>query len=90
VDYLRHLNKVVKPTGRLCVIEMNSAIGTGRGAEHAWSPGLLTQQAEQAGWILVRCELMTGTYHFIAIFVQKELFPPQSSRVGRGRAAGNN
>ena len=88
VDYLRHLRKVVKPTGRLCVIEMNPALGSGRGTEHAWPPGLLIQQAEEAGWILVRCELMTGTYHFIAIFVQKELFPPQPSR-GR-RAAGNN
>lgn len=88
VDYLSHLRKVIKPTGRLCVIEMNPALGSGRSKEHAWSPGLLIQQAEEAGWILVRCELMTGTYHFIAIFVQKELFPPQSSR--GGRAAGNN
>jgi ubiquinone/menaquinone biosynthesis C-methylase UbiE len=88
VDYLRHLRKVVKPAGRLCVIEMNSALGSGRSKEHTWSPGLLIQQAEEAGWILVRCELMTGTYHFIAIFVQKELFPPQPSR--RRRATGNN
>jgi ubiquinone/menaquinone biosynthesis C-methylase UbiE len=88
VDYLRHLHTIVKPTGRLCVIEMNSALGSGRGAEHAWSPGLLIQQAEEAGWILVRCELMTGTYHFIAIFVQKELFPPQPS--GGGRATERN
>ena len=88
VDYLRHLKKVVKPTGRLCVIEMNPALGSGRGRQHAWPPGLLIQQAEEAGWILVRCELMTGTYHFIAIFVQKELFPPQPSR-GR-QQAGND
>jgi len=83
VDYLRHLRKVINPDGRLCVIEMNSALGSGRGRDHALSPGLLIQQAEEAGWILVRCELMTGTYHFIAIFVQKELFPPQPSRGGR-------
>ena len=82
-DYLRHLHTIVKPAGRLCVIEMNLALGSGRGAGHAWSPGLLIQQAEEAGWILVRCELMTGTYHFIAIFVQKELFPPQPSIGGR-------
>jgi len=88
VDYLRHLRKVVKPTGRLCVIEMNPALASGRSKEHAWSPGLLIQQAEEAGWILVRCELITGTYHFIAIFVQKELFPPQSSR-GRRTAERN-
>ncbi|MBN2592881.1 MAG: class I SAM-dependent methyltransferase [Sedimentisphaerales bacterium] len=76
MDYLCHLRKVVKPTGRLCVIEMNSALGAGRGTRHAWPPGLLIQQAEEAGWILVRCELMTGTNHYIAIFVQKELFGP--------------
>ncbi len=80
VDYLSHLKKVVKPTGRLCVIEMYPALGSGRSKEHAFSPGLLIQQAEEAGWILVRCELITGTYHFMAIFVQKELFPPQPSR----------
>jgi len=76
VDYLRHLRKVVKPIGRLCVIEMNPALGRGRSSEHAFSPGLLIQQAEQAGWISARCELMTGTNHYIAIFVQKELFLP--------------
>ena len=88
VDYLRHLRKVVKPTGRLCVIEMNPALGRGRSSEHAWPPGLLIQQAEEAGWISVRCELMSGTNHYIAIFVQRELFGPQPSR-GR-QTAGNN
>ena len=81
VDYLRHLHKVVKPTGRLCVIERHSGIrGSERAREHAWSPGLLIQQAEQAGWIVVRCELITGTYHFMAIFVQQELFAPEPQR----------
>ena len=74
VDYLRHLRTVVKPTGRVCVIERHPALGTGRGKEHAWSPGLLTQQAEEAGWILVRYELITGTHHYLTIFVQKDLF----------------
>lgn len=85
VDYLRHLHKVVKPTGRLCVIERYSAIpGGARAREHGWSPGLLMQQAEEAGWIAVRCELITGTYHFMAIFVQKDLFPPEPERGGPG------
>jgi len=79
VDYLGHLRKVVKPTGRLCVIERIPA-AAGRGREHAWSPGLLIQQAEEAGWVTVRYELITGTYHYIAIFVQQELFPPEPSR----------
>ena len=78
VDYLRHLRRVIKPTGRVCVIESHRALSTGRGRDHAWSPGLLTQQAEEAGWILVRCELITGTRHFIAIFVQRDLFDAAS------------
>jgi ubiquinone/menaquinone biosynthesis C-methylase UbiE len=75
IDYLGHLRKVVKPTGRLCVIEKHAGLGSDRGKEHAWSPGLLFEQAEEAGWIPVRYELITGTYHYIAIFVQQELFP---------------
>ena len=75
VAYLRHLRTVLKPTGRLVIIERYSELATGHGKEHGWSPGLLTQQAEEAGWILLRSELITGTRHFIAIFVQKELFP---------------
>jgi len=80
VDYLRHLRKVVKPTGRLCVIEKHAAFASGRGKEHAWLPDLLFRQAEEAGWIPVRYELITGTYHYIAIFVQRELFTPEQGR----------
>jgi ubiquinone/menaquinone biosynthesis C-methylase UbiE len=75
VDYLRGLRSVIKPTGRLVVIEMYRELDAGRSRDHAWSPGLLTEQAEEAGWILLRCELITGTYHFMAIFAQKDLFP---------------
>lgn len=74
VEYLRHLQKVVKPTGRVCVIEKYRTITTQR-KEHAWSLSLLVQQAEEAGWIPVRYELMTGTYHYLVLFVQKDLFP---------------
>ena len=75
VDYLKHLKKVVKPTGRLCIIESYPEIqadGSRRG--HGWTLSLLVEQAEKSGWIPVRCELMTGTQHYIAIFVQRELF----------------
>ena len=78
VDYLRHLRSVVKPTGRVVVIEQYRELAQGRGKDHAVSPGVLTEQAEEAGWILLRSELITGTYHFIAIFAQKELFPLKS------------
>jgi SAM-dependent methyltransferase len=83
VDYLRHLCEVVKPTGRLCLIEMHGALTPDPVAAHAYSPGLLEQQAAEAGWVLVRCELISGTEHYIAIFVQRELFRPEATR-GRG------
>jgi len=76
VEYLRGLKSVVKRTGRLCVIEKYSAIAT-RGASHGTSLSQLVREAEQAGWIPVRYELMTGTYHYLAIFVQKDLFGPE-------------
>ena len=79
VDYLRHLCKVVKPIGRVCVIEKYSEIAT-RHKSHGTPLSRLVKQAEEAGWIPVRYELMTGTYHYIAIFVQKDLFPPESRR----------
>lgn len=76
VDYLRHLRRVVKRTGRLCVIERYSEIST-RHTSHGTLLSRLAKEAEQAGWIPVRYELMTGTHHYIAIFVQKDLFGPK-------------
>lgn len=76
VDYLRHLRRVVKPTGRLCVIEKYPLIAT-QYKSHGTMLSRLAQQAEAAGWVPVRYELMTGTYHYIAIFVPRDLFPPE-------------
>jgi ubiquinone/menaquinone biosynthesis C-methylase UbiE len=75
VDYLRHLKEVVKPTGRVCIIERHPSLSVGREVKHGWSPGLLMQQAAETGWVPVRYELITGTYHFMAVLVHKELFP---------------
>ena len=83
VNYLRHLRQVVKTTGRLCVIERYPLIST-RQTDHGTLLSRLTEEAEQAGWVPVRYELMTGTYHFLALFVQKDLFLPEN-RTGRGR-----
>lgn len=79
VDYLRHLRKVVKPTGRVCVIERYAEL-IGRHTSHAVSLSQLAKQAEQAGWIPIRYELISGTRHYIAIFVQKDLFGLEPTR----------
>jgi len=62
IDYLRHLRKIIKPTGRVCVIEKYPVITT-RKKKHGWSLSLLVKQAEESGWIPIRYELLTGTYH---------------------------
>jgi len=72
-DYLRHLKKVVKPNGRLCIIERYSKIAI-YNPDHATPLSTLVKQAEEAGWILVRYELMRGTNHYLSILVQQDLF----------------
>ncbi len=76
VDYLKHLKDVVKPTGRVCIIEKYSEIAT-RNPGHSTRLSTLIQQAEEAGWILLRYQLIPNTYHYLTIFAQKELFPPK-------------
>jgi len=76
VDYLKHLRTVVKPTGRVVIIEKYIENGMGYGT-HGTLLSRLILQAEQAGWVPLRVELMTGTYHYIAILAQKDLFPPE-------------
>ncbi len=79
VDYLKHLHKVLKPTGRVVIIERYTETGLGAGA-HGTRLSRLVRQAEKAAWVPVRLELMTGTYHYVAILVQQELFPPEPEK----------
>ena len=79
VEYLQHLRKVVKPSGRLCVIERYPVIST-QDKTHGTLLSALAKEAEESGWICVRFELIPNTYHFLAILVQKELFPPEPER----------
>ena len=74
VDYLKHLKKVIKPSGRVVIIECHRELASGRGKDHAWLPGLLGHQAEQAGWMMLRCEMIPGSDHFMATFVDPEAF----------------
>ena len=74
VDYLRGLREVLKPTGRLVVAERYPEICSGM-TDHAVQPSVLTKETEEAGWILARFELLAGTQHYLAVFVQKDLFP---------------
>jgi ubiquinone/menaquinone biosynthesis C-methylase UbiE len=87
-DYLRRLRKAVKPTGRLCVVEKYSEIAA-KGKDHGTQLSRLLQDCEEAGWIPVRCELITGTEHYIAIFVQKDLFQPAAAS-GSSRPSGDS
>jgi len=76
VEYLQRLRKIVKPTGRFCVCEKYSEIAL-ESKDHGMQLSRVLQDCEEAGWIPVRCELLTGTQTFMAIFVQKDLFPAE-------------
>lgn len=90
VDYLKHLRSVVKPLGRVAIIEKYIETGLGTGT-HGTRLSRLIRQAEEAGWVPVRFELMTGTYHYIAIFAQKDLFPEDKRRrKGRRKSRSNS
>ncbi len=73
IEYLRHLRKVLKPTGRLVVVENYSEL-LASGKDHGTQLSTLLAEAEQAGWIAVRCQLIRDSSAYIAIFVQKDLF----------------
>ncbi|HYW78535.1 MAG TPA: class I SAM-dependent methyltransferase [Thermoguttaceae bacterium] len=70
VDYLKQLAKVLKPTGRIAIIE---GLELGE-RQHCALPSQVATDAEQSGWVLARHELITGTDHYMAILVRKELF----------------
>jgi precorrin-6B methylase 2 len=80
IDYLKHLKKVIKFSGRLVIIERHADLASGRGKEHSLQPGLLGHQAEQAGWMFLRCEMIPGSDHFMATFVTPEAFAEKLSR----------
>jgi hypothetical protein len=83
VEYMKGLKKVVRPTGRVVIIEKHSDLSAER-KDHGSYPSHLSKVAEDSGWVMVRYELMPKTYHFLAVFAQKELFPPEPRRGRRG------
>lgn len=79
VAYLKGLRTVIKPTGRVAIIEKYTETGLGEGT-HGTRLSRLIQQTEEAGWVPLRVELMAGTYHYLAIFAKKDLFPPEPEK----------
>jgi ubiquinone/menaquinone biosynthesis C-methylase UbiE len=76
VAYLKGLRATLKPTGRVAIIEKYTETGLGEGT-HGTRLSRLLQQAEDAGWVPLRMELMPGTYHYLVILAQQDLFPPE-------------
>ena len=80
IDYLKHLKKVIRPTGRLVIVEAHPSLSRGGRGQHAWMPGLLGKQAEDAGWMLLSYGLLPKSDHFTAVFVQPENFADQFNK----------
>lgn len=79
VAYLRGLRSVLKPSGRIFIVERYIEADLGYGV-HGTRLSRLVREAEEAGWVPRRIEMISGTYHYIAILAQKELFPPEPAR----------
>lgn len=79
IQYWQELAKVVRPTGRVAVLETYPAIAL-RGKDHGTQLSKLVDEAEQGGWAAVEVWYLPGTQHYLAIFVQqKSFFPPSNS-----------
>jgi predicted methyltransferase len=79
VGYLRGLRSTLKPDGRVVVIERYIGAGLGDGG-HGTRLSQLIEQAEEAGWIPLRAELLSGTNRYIAIFAPREAIPREPAR----------
>lgn len=79
VAYLKRLRSVIKPNGRVVIIERYTEAGLANG-KHGTRLSRLIQQAEEAGWVPMRVELMGGTHRYIAVLAHKEIFPPEPAR----------
>jgi len=73
VEYWRELAAVVRPTGRVAILETYPAIAL-RGKDHGTQLSKLIEEAEQGGWVSVETWYLAGTQHYLAIFVQQSAF----------------
>lgn len=76
VAYLKGLRSILKPSGRVAIIERYTETGIGQG-EHGTPLSRLIREAEESGWVPLRIEMIRGTYHYLAILAQQDLFPPE-------------
>ncbi len=75
-QYLRHLRDVVKPTGRIVIVDRHARPNNRfRGLE----PSELSAHAAESGWIPVRCRPIRDDEHYVATFVRDDLFDPHAS-----------
>lgn len=79
VAYLKGLRSVLKPSGRLVIIERYTETGIGNG-EHGTPLSRLIKEAEESGWVPLRTEMIAGTYHYLAILANQDLFPTEKPR----------
>lgn len=79
VAYLKGLRSVVKSNARLAIIERYTETGIGHG-EHGTPLSRLVKEAEESGWVPLRMTMIPGTYHYLAILANQDLFPAEKPR----------
>lgn len=78
VDYWKELGKVVRPGGRVVIIETYPQIAI-QGKEHGTPLSVVVGEAERGGWIPVEMWFIPGTQHFLAVFVPQAVFLPHQT-----------
>ncbi len=81
IQYWRELANVVRPTGRVAILETYPALAV-KGKDHGTQLSKLIDEAEQGGWVPVEIWYLPGTQHYLAIFVQQKAFFEQQSPFG--------
>lgn len=73
IQYWRELASVVRPTGRVAILETYPVIAL-RGKDHGTQLSTLISEAEQGGWVPLEVWYLQGTQHYLAIFGQQAAF----------------
>lgn len=78
IDYLKDLRNVIRPGGRLIIVERHPNIPTRakKNGEkvHSMAPSELIADMNAAGWFPSRIELLQQSAYYVAVFVEAELF----------------
>lgn len=86
IDYLKDLRNVIRPGGRLVIVERHPDIPSRakKNGEkvHSMAPNELIADMNAAGWFPSRIELLPQSAYYVAVFVEADLFSLETENEG--------